>query len=301
MSRIVELKISVEDKLRMELKAIDSLRKLKLIGNPPTCTRIIDGHVCNAQFAQGTRKREKDSPLLPTYRCSKCGTFQSIYNGSFFCLSTKRLYDQLFLVKCFALQISAVKTFEMALLEDRKVKQHMVGKYYRRLRNILTVALDKPNLKIGGPGHVIQIDESLFARVKHNVGKDLRRKQVWNFGLTDTKTGEAYMEIVPDRTAKTLLRIIHQHVLPGSTIYSDKWSSYNKIRDLNFQHQSVNHTYNFIEPGTLTCTNTIESLWCAAKMRFKDMRGCDRTQIQSYIDEFLWRQNNCANRTDNSK
>jgi hypothetical protein len=40
------------------------------------------------------------------------------------------------------------------------------------------------------------------------------------------------------------------------------------------------------------CTNRIESLWNSSKHRFKEIRGCKRSYIQSFLDEFVWRFNN---------
>ncbi|CAF0843871.1 unnamed protein product [Brachionus calyciflorus] len=45
----------------------------------------------------------------------------------------------------------------------------------------------------------------MVARVKHNVGKDLAR--VWMFGMMCRSDDLCYIEIVPDRTQYTLLRI----------------------------------------------------------------------------------------------
>jgi hypothetical protein len=99
----------------------------------------------------------------------------------------------------------------------------------------------------------------------------------------------------PDRTAPTLLSIIYEHVVPDTTVNSVCWPSYNKISLLHqskLKHQTVNHKYNFVDPTSSTHTNKIESKWCVAKVKFKDIRGCTRMYIQSYLDEFMWRQNN---------
>jgi transposase-like protein len=176
-----------------------------------------------------------------------------------------------------------------------------MGKIFKSLRNVCTISLDKINLKLGGRNQTIQIDESLFAKVKHFVGKDLVRKQVWVFGMVDVKPDQIYFECVKDRTAQTLLSVINDHVLPGSSINSDCYASYNKINLLHeesIQHNTVNHTYNFVDPDSSTHTNKIESLWCVGKTRFKEMRGCSRLYIQSYLDEFMWRHNNKLSRHD---
>ena len=70
------------------------------------------------------------------------------------------------------------------------------------MRNVCTLALDKKNIKLGGRNQSIQIDESLFAKNKHPVGKDLLRKQVWVFGMVEPD--KIYFECVSNRTAKTL-------------------------------------------------------------------------------------------------
>jgi hypothetical protein len=68
-----------------------------------------------------------------------------------------------------------------------------------------------------------------------NKGKDLKRKQVWIFGLVDRATQRAHMQVVPNRDASTLLSIIYDHVeeksIIGYLILGDQyWSP--KIRTL---------------------------------------------------------------------
>jgi transposase-like protein len=175
------------------------------------------------------------------------------------------------------------------------------GKTFKFLRNVCYIAIDKQNIKLGEPNQTVQIDESLFAKVNRHVGKDLRRKQVWVFGIVDVKLNRIFFECVPDRTAKTLLSIIYDHVFPKTIINSDCYSSYNKINRLHeetVEHDTVNHTYNFVDPESSTHTNKIELLWNVGKIKFKDMRGCYRLYIQSYLDEFMWRHNNKVSRHD---
>ena len=166
---------------------------------------------------------------------------------------------------------------------------------FNHLRNISTVAIDKKNIKLGGKSHIVEIDESLYARVKHHVGKDLVRQQIWCYGMVDRKNDNCYLQLVPNRTAETLLAITYDHTLPFTTMFSDKFASYNKLSELHdntIKHTTVNHSLNFVDPVTLTCTNKIESYWNSCKSQFKEIRGCRRIFIQGYIDEFMWRKNN---------
>jgi hypothetical protein len=69
----------------------------------------------------------------------------------------------------------------------------------------------------------------------------------------------------------TLLNIIYNHVLPGTTIHSDCWAAYNHIQNLDrqYHHRTVNHSLTFVAPDG-THTNSIESTWNGAKRQFKD-------------------------------
>jgi hypothetical protein len=40
--------------------------------------------------------------------------------------------------------------------------------YFRKFRNVCSMDLDKKNLKIGGRSYIVQIDETLAAKVKYN-------------------------------------------------------------------------------------------------------------------------------------
>ena len=39
-------------------------------------------------------------------------------------------------------------------------------------------------------------------------------------------------------------------------------------------------------------------MWTQCKRKLKDMNGCNRVHLNSYIDEFMWRVNNTTSRID---
>ncbi|RNA05626.1 hypothetical protein BpHYR1_005438 [Brachionus plicatilis] len=81
---------------------------------------------------------------------------------------------------------------------NESVCDKTVGSLFKRLRQICSVSLDKQNLELGGMGKIVEIDESMYAKVKHWVGKDLKRAQFWVFGLverSDLNGGKSYMEV----------------------------------------------------------------------------------------------------------
>lgn len=52
---------------------------------------------------------------------------------------------------------------------------------------------------------------------------------------------------VPDRSAKTLIKIVLAHVHRDLIIVIDEWKGYNRLRN-NDEHYTVNHNKNYVDP-----------------------------------------------------
>ena len=123
-------------------------------------------------------------------------------------------------------------------------------------------------------------------------------RQLWVFGLYDTTTKKGIIRLVPERTRNTLLPIIEEVVLPGTTIHSDMWAAYmgGAIAAIPvvppYEHRAVNHTQNFVNPIDGTTTNHVECFWKNMKIKNKTMSGTTRLLLPTYLDEFMWRQHN---------
>ena len=94
-----------------------------------------------------------------------------------------------------------------------------------------------------------------------------------------------FMQVVPQRTAATLLPLIQQHVAPGTVIHSDQWASYNQVGTLPnvSAHRTVNHSVEFVSQSGVH-TQNVESYWNRSKMKLK------AKEVPSYLDEFMWRE-----------
>jgi len=167
------------------------------------------------------------------------------------------------------------------------------------MRDVCSSALLAQPILLGGPGHIVAIDESVVARRKPGNAQGRPVPAQWVFGGVDLGTGEFFMQLVPRRDEATLLPIINRYILPGTRIWSDEWAAYRRLNQHGFLHETVNHTQHYVNPATGVHTNNIEARWAACKGTFKRRNGVTRSQIPSYIDEYMWRSKHPAPNTFN--
>lgn len=152
--------------------------------------------------------------------------------------------------------------------------------------------LENKTLFTGGPGHVIQIDESVITRRKYNVGRIVQQK--WILGIYDVTRKRGFVVFVADRSAQTLEFYIQKHVLAGSEIWTDCWRGYSNLGTLKgvspYTHKTVNHSRNFVDPVTNVCTNHIEGHWSCLKQYLRRLAVMQSPFLSQYIDQFMWRE-----------
>ncbi|XP_071572814.1 uncharacterized protein [Temnothorax nylanderi] len=120
--------------------------------------------------------------------------------------------------------------------------------WFNFCREVCVFWAEKHSEKLGGPGCTVEIDEAKIGKRKYNRGRLITGH--WIFGGYERGTKKIFIVPVQDRTEKTLLACIKEWILPGTTIVSDCWKSYNCLNNEGFQHLTVNHSYNFVDPET---------------------------------------------------
>ena len=113
--------------------------------------------------------------------------------------------------------------------------------------------------RLGGPGMIVEINESLFTRRKYNRGHVVAEQ--WIMGGYNIQTKHGFLVPVPRRDAGTLLPIMVDWVQPGSIVWSDEWAAYKQLGQQGFMHGTVNHTLHFVDPATGVTTNRVEAMW----------------------------------------
>ncbi|XP_020716767.1 uncharacterized protein LOC110118711 [Ceratitis capitata] len=83
--------------------------------------------------------------------------------------------------------------------------------------------------KIGGPGKIVQIDESKSGKRKFN--KWRRVDGHWVLEIVEDGSVDIRLEVCPDnaRSAEVLISLIRKHVVEGTTIHTDCWKAYDWI------------------------------------------------------------------------
>lgn len=168
-----------------------------------------------------------------------------------------------------------------------------VIRWFKKFRSACSAILhaNQQLLQFGGPGQVVQIDETLVAKAKYNRGHALHQPQQWVFGIYDPARKRGYAELVNDRSAATLTPIILRHVSAGSEIWSDQWNAYVNLGNLPgnpYNHSTVDHSRHFKDPVTGVHTNHVENYWSRLK-KLTRVAG-NRSAIPGRIDEFMWRE-----------
>lgn len=233
-------------------------------------------------------KREKHV-LGHAFFCRRCKTLYSVLTDSLFeqvRVSIRKVIQLLFFWSCLT-PVAVVSR----LINMRKGS---ICRQYRFFRNIVSWKLSQvPELfRLGGVGHVVQIDESVITKRKYNVGRVV--PQVWVLGMVDTTTKREVVVYIRNRSVEVIISKICKHVIPGSEIWTDKWRAYDQLSILSgvspYTHKSVNHSIYFVDPNTGVNTNFIEGYWSRLKSFLRKKHVMQSRFVAQHIDHFMWFQ-----------
>ena len=130
--------------------------------------------------------------------CKNYKTKKSIRHGSIFHKSKFSLQTWIL-----AIYLWSEHTGLLTAARQLGICTKSAGLLYKEFRAICKMHFERYPIKLGGPGVVVEIDESCFShKPKHHRGRP-PTKPVWVFGLVDTSVhpGVGYMEIIKDKSA----------------------------------------------------------------------------------------------------
>lgn len=293
----LDISIMKENPLYEEILNINLIELNKLLETPDSTFEFLKkiGHIkenINCPKCQHLMHIEKDNSryLHHRYRCHKCKASKSVLADTIY--SKTKIAPQKFILVIY--MFSCYYNRKMTH-QECNVDNSTVTRIFSSLRQACESFLMDGDLEpIGGPDHIVEIDETLVSKRKYHKGRFVKEK--WLFGGIDRNTNELFAYLVDDRKAETLINVIEECILPGTTIMSDEWSSYKPLnKDIEllkkYNHKTVNHSKYFVDPNDRSInTQKIERLWRSIK-RFKE-HGVPSKQIklQERLCEMVLRQ-----------
>lgn len=233
--------------------------------------------LCSCGHAMSVQECSKMKMDKVCWKCSKCKQKTSIRSGTFFENSNLTLSVILQIMFDFVCQLPVTCSANLTGITHECAIQ-----WYEYCRDVCTTKMVKERKMMGGPGHVIQVDENLHFKSKDHICSILG--ETWIIGFYDETKNVGFLQQIPDRSATTLEHVILEYVAPGSTVSTVQLKGYNNLEKLGYVHRIVS--------DFSVCTSTIGEYWSRIKRRLKHMAGSvsEEEMKWSHVDEAMYRE-----------
>ncbi|RVE43023.1 hypothetical protein evm_012335 [Chilo suppressalis] len=247
-----------------------NLRKIhQTLATPDDCIRFAEenGLVPREKMCSYHRRPMKlvrNSQNFGTFRCFKSNCRSKTYSqalGTWFAQARLPITTVFELMYLFAHNATYedVRRETINLEKNTVLSFRTIADWFRYCREaIVMYELEKEEERpmIGGPGKIVQIDESKFGKRKYNRGRNIEGH--WVIGMVEDGSDDLRIELCPNNelSAETLIPIIKKHVREGSIIHTDNCRAYDCLPEHGYTHHGS------------TSTQRIESHWRVLKKKF---------------------------------
>jgi transposase-like protein len=238
-------------------------------------------------------KRYKTAQRRQSWTCTACGHHLHPTAGTIFHKSSTSLhlwFYAMYLITSTRCGISA-KHLERELGVHYKTAWRM----FNKIRNQLMA--EDPELLSGD----VEVDETFMggkireserrrfkAEGRSNLGPYTKKREIV-FGAVE-RNGRVRTTVIPSSHRKVLTEQVREFVLPGSMIFTDDWSGYNRLGG-HFTHRRINHSQRIYVMGDVH-TNTIEGFFGLFKTGARGAHHAVSAKwLQGYLNEWTWRYN----------
>ena len=222
------------------------------------------------------------------FRCTRdsCRKSVSIFEGSFFAGQRLKCCEILHLGYLWLTGCSY-----QTIIHHTAHSDHTISSYMKYFRGLVSEMIDTDDTIVGGPGVVVEVDETKVGKRKYNRGHSVEGAWVI-VGVELTEERLIFAEVVQNRNASTLEDVLSRHIAADSIIQTDCWRGYSSISErFGIEHRTVNHSNWFTDPETGYNTNTVEGNNYAIK-RAIPIRCRTQDKIGEFLHEFIWRRKN---------
>jgi transposase-like protein len=143
---------------------------------------------------------------------------------------------------------------------------------------------------------IVEVDETFIGGKRCGVGLGAYHSYMTPIVGAVERGGRVRLQVVPDRTKRTLHRFIKAKVSPDARkIHTDKWKPYRGMEDGNTKHRRVNHLLGEWVNGNVH-TNTMQNVWSLLDRSILGAyRKVSKKHLQAYLHEVAFRFNNREN------
>jgi transposase-like protein len=221
------------------------------------------------------------------YACDHCGNHIYPLAGTIFEKSTTSLriwFQAMYLMGSTRCGISAKQ-----IQRETGVTYKTAWRMFKQIRTLLSEDITLE-------GSSVEMDETYMGgRRKGHRGRPGRgdKKMTPVVGIAERTTGNRRVvaKATQDVTANTLTGMVKEYVLPESTVFTDDFSGYDRLKKEGFTHHRINHSAKVWVVGDIH-TNTIEGFWSLVKRGIGGVyHQVSQKYLQSYLDEYTFRYN----------
>ena len=195
------------------------------------------------------------------------------------------------LLECFSADVSATVASKLV-----KVNRNTANLWYIHFREKILAYQEQEVAAMSGE---IELDESYFGGPRKKLRAQDRRKRgrgsenkIPVFGIKKREDGKVYTQIIKNASKQELLPIIRELIKENkTTIYTDKWKSYDGLVLDGYKHRRINHSKTYSNRKG-THVNGIENFWSFSKRRLAKFNGVSRKTFLLHLKECEFRYNN---------
>jgi transposase-like protein len=157
-----------------------------------------------------------------------------------------------------------------SICENLDISSRTVIRFSKKLKSLI-LFVNFSESKLGGPGKVVQIDETMINyKVKSHRGRaSSNRTDSLCIVEFDQHITRAFACCIPNKQQTTIVPILIAQVLPNSVVHTNEHRAYRNLRNFNFNHETVCHKYWFVEESGVH-TQAVESFNNSLKLEIKN-------------------------------
>ena len=198
------------------------------------------------------------------FKCTRrlCRKSKSIFSGTFFSNAKIKPNEIMFLGYLWLTGATA----DMMLIQSGH-NTHTVADYNRHFRQLVAETLGSDDAMIGGSGVVVEVDETKMGKRKYHRGHHVEGAWVI-VGVERTPERRVFAEVVEDRSANTILKILGRHLIEGSVLHTDCWKGYHQVHEV---YGIVHHTVIIRKDLKIQKQVYTPTLWKAQTTHLKEL------------------------------